>query len=69
VLAALLPSGRAISPRAAIAAMFAGGATVLLGRLWPTATGGRDPVLVGTALNLACLVISGGVGHWRGRKR
>jgi SSS family solute:Na+ symporter len=69
VLAALLPSGGAISPRAAIAAMFAGGATVLLGRLWPTATGGRDPVLVGTALNLACLVISGAAGRWRGRNR
>jgi hypothetical protein len=38
--------------------MFAGGGAAAVGRLLPSLTGGRDPVLVGTAINLACLLLS-----------
>jgi Na+/proline symporter len=59
VLAAFLPRGRwSISPRGAVAAMFAGGGVAALGRVLPSLVGGRDPVLLGTSINLACLLLS-----------
>jgi solute:Na+ symporter, SSS family len=67
VLAALLLPRWSVSPRAAIAAMFAGGGTAALGRLFPSFTGTRDPVLVGTAVNFGCLLVS--LALRRGRRR
>jgi len=61
VLAALLPGGPAVSPRAAIGAMVAGGGVAALGRLHPGLAPGMDPVLLGTAVNLAILLVSFGV--------
>jgi len=60
VLAAFLPLRRdwLVSPRGAIAAMFAGGGAAAVGRFFPSLVGNRDPVLVGTAINLACLLLS-----------
>jgi Na+/proline symporter len=59
VLAAFLPRRKwSVSPRGAIAAMFAGGGAAALGRFFPSLVGTRDPVLVGTAINLACLLLS-----------
>ena len=40
----------------AIAAMIAGGATAAAGRFFPALAFGRDPVLVGTAVNALVLV-------------
>jgi solute:Na+ symporter, SSS family len=45
-----------VPPRDAIAAMLAGGAAALLGRLFPGLLLHRDPVAVGTAINLAILL-------------
>ncbi|HEX7253594.1 MAG TPA: hypothetical protein VF376_11985 [Thermoanaerobaculia bacterium] len=58
VLAALLPGSRGTSPRAAVAAMVAGGATAALGRFFPALTLGHDPVILGTGINLLCLLPS-----------
>ncbi|MEO8432042.1 MAG: sodium:solute symporter family protein [Acidobacteriota bacterium] len=58
VLAAFLPPRWAPPPAGAIVAMLAGGAVAAAGRFHPALTGARDPVLVGTAVNLAVLVIS-----------
>jgi len=59
VLAAFLPRRKwSVSPRGAIAAMFAGGGAAAVGRFFPSLVGNRDPVLVGTAINLACLLLS-----------
>jgi len=60
VLAAFLPRRRdwLVSPRGAIVAMFAGGGAAAVGRFFPSLVGNRDPVLVGTAINLACLLLS-----------
>jgi hypothetical protein len=38
--------------------MLAGGATAAAGRLFPSWMGSRDPVLVGTGVNLAVLVLA-----------
>ena len=55
VLAALsLPQGSIPTP-GAIAAMLAGGGIAALGRFFPAALGGADPVLAGTAVNLTVL--------------
>jgi hypothetical protein len=45
-----------LPPADAIAAMFAGGAVALVGRFFPGALFHRDPVIVGTAVNLAVLL-------------
>jgi SSS family solute:Na+ symporter len=58
VLAALLLSPSSVSPGGAIVAMFAGGTTAAVGRFFPSWVGGRDPVLMGTAVNLCCLLPS-----------
>jgi SSS family solute:Na+ symporter len=58
VLAALAGGRIAPPPRGAIAAMIAGGGAAVLGRLRPELFGGRDPVLVGTGVNLAVLLAS-----------
>ena len=68
VLVALLLSPSSASPSGAIVAMFAGGATAAVGRLVPSLTGGRDPVLLGTAINLCCLLPSLAVRLRRARK-
>jgi SSS family solute:Na+ symporter len=58
VLAALLP-GRPVVPRSgAIAAMIAGGATAAAGRVLPALGSLCDPVLLGTAVNLAILLLA-----------
>jgi Na+/proline symporter len=63
VLAALLlPRGSLPTP-AAIAAMLAGGGIAALGRFWPAAAGGADPVLAGTGVNLVVLA-----GAWVARR-
>ena len=58
VLAALLGKPFAPTPRGAIAAMVAGGAVAAAGRFFPEWTGGADPVLAGTAVNLVVLLLS-----------
>ena len=58
VLAAFLPPRWAPPSAGAIAAMLAGGATAAAGRLVPSWMGSRDPVLVGTGVNLAVLVLA-----------
>ena len=58
VLAALLPGRRLVPPAGAITAMIAGGAVAAAGRFVPALAFGRDPVLVGTGVNLAILVIA-----------
>ncbi len=57
-LAAFLPRRLAIPTGGAIAAMVAGGATAAAGRLAPAAAGRHDPVLLGTGVNAALLVLS-----------
>jgi len=58
VLVALLP-GRPLVPRVgAITAMLAGGAVAAAGRLAPFLSRAGDPVLAGTAVNLAVLVVA-----------
>jgi SSS family solute:Na+ symporter len=58
VLAAFLPAGWAAPAPGAIAAMLAGGLTAAAGRFFPSLTGARDPVLLGTAVNFAILAVS-----------
>lgn len=58
VLAAFLPLSPRVPTSGAIAAMVAGGATAGAGRLWPALYGTHDPVLVGTAVNAAILILS-----------
>jgi SSS family solute:Na+ symporter len=58
VLVALLPWRLAARPRGAIAAMIAGGAVAAVGRFFPSVTGGIDPVLAGTGVNLVLLFVS-----------
>jgi SSS family solute:Na+ symporter len=65
VLAALAPLGRRLPPGGAIAAMAAGGSTAALGRFAPDLLGGRDPVLVGTAVNAAVLLLAFALGRAR----
>jgi len=55
-LAALAPERWRVPKAGAIAAMIAGGATAAAGRFVPELSGGRDPVLVGTAVNALVLV-------------
>ena len=45
-----------VPPADAVAAMIAGGATALLGRFFPGLIPGVDPVIAGTAVNLAVLL-------------
>ena len=58
VLAAFLPVRFAPPAAGAIAAMFLGGGTAAAGRFLPGMTGARDPVLIGTAVNLAVLLLA-----------
>lgn len=58
VLAAMLPAFARPSARGAIVAMISGGAVAALGRLFPALAFGTDPVLVGTGVNLAVLLVS-----------
>ncbi|HTY43544.1 MAG TPA: hypothetical protein VMH79_16885 [Thermoanaerobaculia bacterium] len=55
-LAALLPERYRVPTRGAILAMLAGGATAAAGRFVPSLSGGRDPVLLGTAVSAAVLL-------------
>ncbi len=55
-LAAFLPARWRVPTGGAIAAMIAGGATAAAGRFFPSLAGGRDPVLLGTAVNAVLLV-------------
>lgn len=57
-LAAFLPERWRVPTRGAIAAMIAGGATAAAGRFFPALSGGRDPVLIGTAVNAAVLALA-----------
>ena len=57
-LAAFLPGRWRVPTRGAIAAMIAGGATAAAGRFFPQLSGGRDPVLIGTAANAAVLLVT-----------
>ena len=58
VLAALIGGKLTPRPAGAIAAMVAGGAAAVLGRIRPEAFLGRDPVIVGTGVNLLVLALS-----------
>ncbi|MFY9551553.1 MAG: hypothetical protein WAU32_10410 [Thermoanaerobaculia bacterium] len=58
VLAAFLPGRLRIPTGGAIVAMALGGATAAAGRFFPALSGGRDPVLLGTAVNAAALAVS-----------
>jgi SSS family solute:Na+ symporter len=58
VLAALLPGRPRIGAGGAIAAMIGGGGTAALGRFAPVLLLNHDPVLVGTGVNLAILLIA-----------
>jgi SSS family solute:Na+ symporter len=58
VLAALAGPPLAPKPAGAIAAMFAGGAVAAAGRFFPVIALRRDPVLIGTAVNLLVLLLS-----------
>ena len=58
VLAALLPGRPRVPAAGAVAAMIAGGAVAAAGRLAPALTLHQDPVLVGTGVNLAILLIA-----------
>jgi SSS family solute:Na+ symporter len=62
VLAALLGGPFSPPARGAIAAMFAGGAVAVLGRVDPSLFKGLDPVIAGTGLNLLVLAVS---AAWR----
>ena len=61
VLCALLPARFAVAGPAAVAAMIAGGAVAVFGHFFPDWIGRRDPVLLGTGVNLLCLLIASGV--------
>jgi SSS family solute:Na+ symporter len=67
ILAALLPGRARVPARGAIAAMVAGGAAAAAGRFWPAVTLGHDPVIAGTAVNLAVLLAAFGLGAGRAR--
>jgi solute:Na+ symporter, SSS family len=67
VLAALWPGLPRVPPRGAIAAMATGGIAAAVGRFAPGLYGGRDPVLVGTALNAVVLLAAWGLGALPGR--
>jgi SSS family solute:Na+ symporter len=67
VISALLPANLSVPPRAAVAAMVAGGATAAAGRFAPGLFAGWDPVLVGTAVNAAILAISFAAARRRSR--
>jgi len=58
VLFAFLPGRLIPHPSGALAAMVAGGAVAVLGRFFPRAAFGLDPVLAGTAVNLVLLLLS-----------
>jgi solute:Na+ symporter, SSS family len=58
VLAALVGGRYSPPPAGAIAAMAAGGAVAVLGRIRPRSLGGFDPVIAGTAVNFLVVVIS-----------
>ncbi|MFN2387153.1 MAG: sodium:solute symporter [Thermoanaerobaculia bacterium] len=58
VLFALLPGRFRPQPAGAIAAMIGGGTVAAIGRFLPEIVRGRDPVLAGTAVNLALLLAS-----------
>lgn len=58
VLFALLPARLRPRPAGAIAAMIGGGAVAAVGRFLPELIRGQDPVLTGTAVNLALLLAS-----------
>jgi solute:Na+ symporter, SSS family len=58
VLAAFLPGPLRVPTGGAIAAMVLGGGAAAAGRFVPALSGGRDPVLVGTAVNAAALAVS-----------
>ena len=66
VLAALWPAARALTAKGAIPAMIAGGAVAAAGRFFPGLTPGRDPVLAGTAVNAAVLLVSAVTAKLRG---
>jgi SSS family solute:Na+ symporter len=65
VLAAFLPDRLRVPTGGAIAAMLAGGATAAAGRFAPELSGGRDPVLAGTAVNAAVLLLAFAFGRRR----
>jgi solute:Na+ symporter, SSS family len=58
VLAAFLPPRWTPPPAGAIVAMVSGGSVAAAGRFVPSLSGSRDPVLAGTAVNLAVLLLS-----------
>ncbi len=64
VLAALLAPGR-VPTAGAIGAMIAGGGLAAIGRLWPAAVAGADPVLAGTGISLAILAVAAIAGAAR----
>ena len=66
VLAAFLPGRLRVPTGGAIAAMVAGGAMAAAGRFAPAVAFGRDPVLVGTAVNAAVLAAAFLAGLRRG---
>ncbi len=57
-LVALAPERFRVPTRGAIAAMVAGGAAAVAGRFAPELSGGRDPVLIGTGVNAAVLLLA-----------
>ncbi len=65
-LAAFLPPRFRVPTGGAIAAMIAGGAAAAAGRFFPAFARGGDPVLVGTAINAALLVLAFVAGRLRG---
>jgi SSS family solute:Na+ symporter len=62
-LAAFLPARWRVPTGGVIAAMVAGGATAAAGRFFPALAGGRDPVLIGTAVNAALLIAAFAAGR------
>lgn len=56
VLAAMLPERLRPPARGAVVAMAAGGTVAAVGRLFPGAAGGVDPVLLGTGVNFLALL-------------
>ena len=69
VLAALWPRSRALTARGAIPAMISGAAVAVAGRFRPALTFGHDPVLAGTAVNAAVLIVSALLTKIRGSGR
>jgi solute:Na+ symporter, SSS family len=64
-LAAFLPKRWKVPTGGAIVAMIAGGATAAAGRFFPSLSGGRDPVLIGTGVNAAVLLVAFAAGRRR----